>query len=434
MRAADTIAAVASNAGYGGVAIVRLSGAESLAIARTLAPWLPEQPPPRLLHYGALQGHAGVLDTGFVVAFPEGRSYTGELSVELQIHGGAANVGRVLSALVAAGARLAERGEFSRRAFLNGRIDLAQAEAVADLVSARTERGLDLAQAQLAGALSARVRQAMDALLDLQAGLEVQIDFVDEDLGDALTRRFDQPLRSALAQVTALRRTYTHGRVLSGAARVVLAGAPNAGKSSLFNALVGDARAIVTPVAGTTRDYLEELVDLGGVTVTLVDTAGLRDGVSDPVEAEGIARSRRVSEAADLLVWLHDHDASGAPPGALVVATKADLRPHAGPLTVSALTGQGLDTLRAAIVGRLLGASGTTPQGDGAVVTNARHHAALCAAEAALEAALATPEEAGPELLAVDVREAVWQLGLIVGTSSTEDLLDRVFSRFCIGK
>ncbi len=431
----DTIVALASSAGLGGVGVVRLSGPEALEVARRLAPWFPQRPTARLLCFGGLVGAAGErLDHGFVVWFPEGRSYTGEASVELQVHGGGVNLARVLRAAVAAGARLALPGEFTRRAFLNGRVDLAQAEAVAELVAARSEAGLDLAQAQLAGGLSGRIRAARDALLDVLAQLEVQLDFVDEDLGDALTRSLEAPLREVRDVVARLRASYAVGRVWAGHARVVLAGAPNAGKSSLFNALVGAERAIVTPAAGTTRDWLEATVDVGGVVVALVDTAGLRDA-PDPVEAIGVARSREVAAGADLVVWLEAPDAPGeaAPDGALCVATKRDLavgpgRPGAA-LSVSAVTGEGLDALRAAIRERLVGA----PPASEDVVTNPRHYAALTAAEAALDASLAMAPGA-PELVAVDVHEALHQLGLVVGATATEDLLDRIFARFCIGK
>ncbi len=427
MAFSDTIVALASSAGFGGVGVIRVSGPSAVLIAQRIAPWWSAESLPGLLRYGTFVSPTGApLDTGLIVRFAGPRSYTGEDVVEFQVHGGAINLSRFVNALVGCGARPAEPGEFSRRAFLNGRVDLAQAEAVADVVSARSEGGLVLAQAQLAGALSSRVRAAMDQLLDLLAALEVQVDFVDEDLGEALTRGFEGTLRGVHDDVQHLVASYALGRVLRGDARVVLAGAPNAGKSSLFNALLGVSRAIVTPIPGTTRDTLEAAVDLGGLVVTLIDTAGLRDQSDDPVEAEGIRRGRAAADEADLVVWLGE----GGPGDALWVSPKCDLRaPHGGGIPVSAVTGAGLDRLREAIRHRLGGAV----KADGVLVTNPRHHAALSQAAGALRKALEAPH-AAPELLAVDVREAVWQLGTIVGATTTDDLLDRVFSQFCIGK
>jgi tRNA modification GTPase len=435
--ASDTICALATSALSGGVGIVRLSGPNALPIALRLTHRRTAPEPRRLVYTRFFDGDRA-LDDGLFVSMPAPRSYTGDDTVELHAHGGTANLSRLLRVLVSAGARPAEPGEFTLRAFLNGRIDLAQAEAVIDVVEAPTETALDVAQNQLRGGLSSVVRAHRDALLDVHAALEVQIDFSDDDLGEALDARHTQALDEAVIALDALASSWARGRVLRSGARVLLAGAPNAGKSSLFNALLRQHRAIVTPVPGTTRDFLEERVDLGGVPIVLIDSAGLRDGAADAVEAEGMARTRTLAQQADLVLWLDDPttpEASGPESlgltgkGVLRLRTKADLADG----DVSAVTGAGLAALEDQLRARLLGAA--PEHSTGVVVTNARHHSALSAAgSAARQAAEASRRGLPPELVVIDVAEAVYQLGLVVGASTTEDMLDRIFSRFCIGK
>lgn len=369
---------------------------------------------------------------------PAPRTYTAEDVAELHGHGGVVNLRRLLRAVIDAGARPAERGEFTLRAFLNGRIDLSQAEAVLDVVDARSEAALDLAHEQLRGGLGERVRTIRVPLLNVLARLEVQIDFVEEDLGPVHGAIPTAELATVLEQTRALASTFDRGRVLRRGARVVLLGAPNAGKSSLFNALLRQSRAIVTETPGTTRDFIEEVVDLGGLSVVLVDTAGLRAETADPVEREGMERSVALAREADLVLLLIDGAQPVTPvlspdqvPGGRVLQlrTKADL----GTGDVSAHTGEGLDALVERLRNRLL------PEGareaDRVTVTSARHHTALVAATGALEAAHASClRQEAPELVAVDVREGLDQLGLIIGETTTEDVLDRIFSEFCIGK
>lgn len=434
----DTICALATSARSGGVGIIRLSGPESIRIARRISRSLPAAPTSHRLYYSVFQNVDGdAIDDGYAVVMAAPRSYTTEDTVELHGHGGATNLRRLLAAVIAAGARPAERGEFTLRAFLNGRIDLSQAEAVLDVVQARTETALDLAHAQLRGGLSEQIRALRRDLIDALARLEVQIDFVEEDLGEAHIARPTAQLRNTLSAAIELAATYAHGHVVRDGARVVLLGPPNVGKSSLFNALLDQARAIVTEIPGTTRDFIEETSDLGGVPVTLIDTAGVHDQVADAVEAAGVERALALAQEADLVLLLSDGEATYDFPiealdatRVLRVRTKADRFPGAD---VSVVTRFGLDALTEQIRHRVL------PDGarysDRIVVTSARHHQALLAAIDSLEKAThAAAANLEPELVCVDVQEALAQLGLIVGETTTDDLLDRIFSEFCIGK
>jgi len=433
--AQDTIAAIATAAG-GGIGVIRLSGPDALPIATTHFRGLPASPEPRHAYHGWWQDAAGQdLDEGLAILMPGPASYTGEDVAEIQLHGGALSLGRAAEVCYQAGARPAEPGEFSRRAFLNGRIDLTRAEAICDLVEAQTDQALDAARTHLRGDLEATCLQARERLLNLRARLEITLDFVEEDVPVIDPAELESEARAIARDLTALAETFQTGRLWRQGARVVLSGPPNAGKSSLFNALCGHDRAIVNATPGTTRDTLEATVDLLGVPVVLVDTAGLREPV-DPIEAEGVNRARQAAKEADLIVHLlgdkpptTDEDQSG-----LLVASKADLgrAPAPNALPVSALTGEGLDTLAKAIVDRLGGRAGHQSR---LVITRARHHTALVHAAKSLETAAGGLRDGAPgELVAVDVAEATDALGAIVGLTTIEDVLDRLFSAFCIGK
>lgn len=456
------IAALATAPGAAGIAVVRISGEGALAIADRLCPGA--KVPPSELHAGSFRlarlrdpRDGSAIDEALVLVFRAPHSYTGEDVVEFQTHGGRAAPSRVLDALLALGAAPAGPGEFTRRAFLNGRVALDRAEAVMDLVSAQGDRAARAAAEQLSGALGRRVDAIWEDLLALCADLEATLDFTDEEAeGLAAPIRFDERAAAIAGSLRDLAATARTGRLLREGALVVLSGPPNAGKSTLFNRLLGERRAIVAPEAGTTRDSLEETLLLGGIPVRLVDTAGLREAGS-AVEREGVERARDLAARADLVLALRPADeapddrAVARPDGPrmLFVETKADLladdrettrpRDHetrgaVPPLRVSAVTGDGIPELVRAI----LAALGTDPAaGEGGVAVSERHAALLREAAASVDEARAIFDD-GAEAAAVPaadrLRDAAESLARITGRIYTESLLDAVFGRFCVGK
>ncbi len=426
----DTIFAPASGAGTAAIAVMRISGPATAAVLRALAGRLP---PPRHASLRRLRNAAGeTLDHALVLWLPGPASYTGEDSAEFHLHGGRAVVAAVADALAAAGARPAEPGEFTRRAFLNGKLDLVAAEAGADLVAAETEAQRRQALRQLEGALGDLYRAWTARLLALMAREEALIDFPDEDLPPALAAEAAAERAALAADIAAHLADAHRGERLREGLVFAVTGPPNVGKSSLVNALAGRDVAIVSALPGTTRDALETRLILGGVPVTLVDTAGLRE-TADPIEAEGVRRARAHAAEADLVLALSE---AGATPPAdgrggvavLAIATKTDLGGTVPPGArgVSAATGAGLSALRARLAAaaeHLTHAAGPPP------LTRTRHRGALPNALAALERAAPRPA-----LRAEDLRQAVRALGRITGAVDVEDVLDRIFSAFCIGK
>jgi tRNA modification GTPase len=432
----QTIAALATGAAPAGVAVVRISGPAALACARRLCR-LPEPLPSRQAVLAAVQHPTtGLkLDTAIVLYFAAPASFTGEDVVELQAHGGLLQVEALLEAVHAAGARAAEPGEFSRRAVLNGRMTLERAEALADLVVAETEAGLAAARSQLFGAVGRAVDGIASEVLSLRAEVEASLDFPD-DVGDGPPELAQRA--AALAEACQrLRATHRYGRALREGVRIVLAGAPNAGKSSLFNALLGEERAIVDEQPGTTRDAIEARVELEGIPCTLVDTAGLREG-AERVERIGIERARAEIERGALCLWIVDAlspiEAPELPGSVLQVVNKCDLGSGGaliGP-RVSARSGEGLAALRSEIAKRIRGDSGGASAE--VVITNRRHAELLEEAERRLRDAARNAVEAPLELCAYDLRDAQSALDRIVGKGVDDALLEEIFSRFCIGK
>lgn len=439
----DLIYALATPVG-GAIAVVRLSGTGAKKLLYTV---FTGRGAPREMAYGRIVNEAGEpLDQAMAAFFPAPRSYTGEDMAELYLHGGQTTVRRVL-ALLGRHARGARPGEFTERAFLNGKLDLAQAEAVMDLINAGAERSANSALAQLTGRLSERIAAVEAQLLDALSGLEAAIDY-PEELEDDVTSALPGVLAAAEAELAALIGAGLSGRVLREGARVALIGRPNAGKSSLLNALAGAERAIVTQFAGTTRDVLEEAVSMDGIPVTLFDTAGIR-AADDPVERIGVERARRAAERADLLLLCFDAAAplseedeallaETAGRSRLAVCCKGDLpalweaealSPYGiEALAVSAETGEGLAALRRAI------AASSAPAAESALVTNARHIEALQRAAASVSDAEKSAGGTEPELVATDLREALAALGQITGREASADLIERIFSKFCVGK
>ncbi len=445
----DTIFAPATAPGRAAVAVVRLSGPGTLEAVRALSGRLPQPRQASLRKLWA--GNGEVLDEGLVLWFPAPGSYTGEDSAELHLHGGGAVVASVLQALAALGLRLAEPGEFTRRAFENGRLDLAQAEGVADLIDAETEAQRRQALAQLDGALG-RARDLWRAdLVEALAFFEAAVDFPDEDLPDDLARRARPVLDRLIVALSGAVAGVRRAEQIRDGFSIALLGVPNAGKSTLLNALARREAAIVTPTPGTTRDIIEVALRLAGYKVVLADTAGLREA-QDEVEVEGVRRARLRAATADLRLWVvdgaGDAAAGAAPPdvlraGDFCLVSKADLSPGDAlgrALTEAAALGleahrlsahrpEDVSALEAALAERVVAALGAS---EPPAATRLRHAALLSEAIERLESARALSD--APELAAEDVRLAARALDRITGRIGPEDVLDRIFSTFCIGK
>ncbi len=430
----DTIFALATPPGRGAIAILRLSGPGARAALAGLGVSTIQ---PRQASLRTLSHAGGRIDQALALWFPGPDSYTGEDCAELHLHGGRAVVEAASAALIALGLRPADPGEFTRRAFESGRMDLAQAEAVADLIDAETTAQASQALGQLGGALSRTYAGFRRDLLKALALVEAEIDFPDEDVPDHLAASAGPVLDGLVADLKAALADGDRGRRVREGYRIVLIGETNAGKSALFNALVAREAAIVTAIAGTTRDVLDAEMVIGGYAVTLSDTAGLRAS-DDPIEAEGVRRARARAEAADLRLWVRaPGDAEGEAagffrPDDLVVWTKADLddrAPGVG-LRVSSLTGAGMADLHRALAGRL---EADLSGADFPAITRERHRRRLSEALASVEAGRARLGDA-PELAGDDLRRAAEALARVTGAIGVEDVLGEVFSTFCIGK
>ena len=444
--ATETIAAISTPAGEGAIALVRISGPNAISIAGKIfrGKEAPAKFASHLQYLGEIVSESGNLIDQVMMSIHQAPvSYTGENLVEISCHGGTLVTAKVLEACLHAGARAARPGEFTERAFLNGKMDLTQAEAVIDLIRARTDLALRSATEQLEGKLGEKIANIRRDLLDLLAHLEAAIDFSEEgiapDEGDTLRTRLD----SVRAQIAALLATADHGRILRDGVRVVIYGPTNAGKSSLLNRLLGYERVIVSDTHGTTRDTIEETVNLRGVPVRLLDTAGLRASTSD-IEREGIARTERSLQKADLR--LHIVDRTTAPPeqfaqtvdgNEILVLNKSDLAEHPewknnNAPRISCVTGDGLADLENEILSRI---SKQNLRAENALAINTRHRDCLRRAlEACDRARKSFDETFSPEYLSVDLNEALGAVGEVIGTVGVEQILDSVFGQFCIGK
>ena len=472
----DTIAAIATPLGEGGLAVVRLSGPQAFTIAdKSFQPvgknsLKPSAAATHTIQFGKIVRGDKTIDEVLLAVLRAPRTFTREDTVEITCHGGLLPAKLVLDTFLANGARAAAPGEFTRRAFLNGRIDLTQAEAVADLIHSRTELALAAANEQLAGKLSQRINELRDEMLKTLAHVEAHIDFPDEDISPDTKEQLLKRLERGVTFMDELLRTANEGQILRRGIRVAIVGRPNAGKSSLLNQLLGHARAIVSPVPGTTRDTIEETANIRGLPVVFIDTAGLREA-RDEIEQEGVRRSHESLARAELI--LHVLDASGpltpadekylaefAGKKRILVANKTDLprklelpfdstgragsplpaagahgvtRPTGDAVNICCLSGQGIEALKDAIKGSVW--SGEITAGMLQVMINSRHQEALARARAATQRTLEVLRAGETlELAAGELRIAVNAIGEIVGKTTTEDLLDSIFSQFCIGK
>jgi tRNA modification GTPase len=473
----DTIAAIATPPGVGGIGVVRVSGQDAFSLVLSLLRRPGGQttlPPSHRLTYGHIVDPYSqeILDEVLVAFMRAPRSYTAEDVVEIQGHGGPLVLHRILRTVLAQGARMANPGEFTLRAFLNGRLDLAQAEAVMDLIEAQTEAGQRLALQQLRGRLSAQMQEARSAILEVIARIEVSIDFPEEDVPIPQSEELRPLIIAAQQQVDALLSGAEQGRLYRQGLRTAIIGRPNVGKSSLLNALLRSERAIVTPVAGTTRDTVEEVVNLRGIPLHLIDTAGITPS-DDPVEQIGVQRSRAAAESADIVL----HVFNGAEPlteqdrlictelqslgfgtpvqdlshytghrrPVIVIVNKADcvqriaveelcsLWPSAPLIHTSVLAGTGLPALEEAIADTVT--SGKTLQSESVLVTSVRHQEALRSTSEHLRAAMASlHQQLALDFVSIDLQAAYNVLGEVTGETASDDLLDTIFSKFCIGK
>lgn len=468
----DTIAAIATPIGEGGLAVIRLSGPESLQIADAAFKPIgkhsakPSAASSHTIHFGHVVRNGTTIDEVLLSVMRAPRTFTREDVVEITCHGGLLSAKLVLDTLLEKGGRLAEPGEFTRRAFLNGRIDLAQAEAVADLIHSRTELALRAANEQLAGKLSQRINTLRDDFLKILAHVEAHIDFPDEDIAPDTKEQLLGRLERGIAFIDELLRTANEGQILRRGIRAAIIGRPNAGKSSLLNQLLGHDRAIVSPIPGTTRDTIEETANVRGLPVVFTDTAGLREAVDD-IEKEGVRRSHKSVEQADLILHVLDSSEPLTPADkrylsefaqrkGIVVLNKCDLLENgscgrreepdksgtteavglltpAATVCISCVTGSGIESLKDAIKDSIW--SGEIRAEMLQVMINSRHQDALTRARlAALRTLEALRADQPLDLVALDLRIAVNAIGEIVGKTSTEDLLDMIFSQFCIGK
>ena len=440
----DTIVAISTPRGVGGIAVARLSGPDALTIAEKHLSSLSTYQPINLSTLSprrATYCHFDELDDVVAVYFPKG--YTGEPTVEISCHGSLYVQQALLQALVDSGARLAEAGEFTQRAFLNGRLDLSQAEAVADLIDSVTPAQHRLAVSQLRGGYAQKLKALRQQLLDLTSLLELELDFSQEDVEFADRGRLQSLLQELQEETLRLIASFRLGNALKRGVPVAIVGKPNAGKSSLLNALLGDDRAIVSDIPGTTRDTIEETLTLDGITFRFIDTAGLRHS-DDCVETLGVERSKKAVEQADIVLYLRDATKPGEEPDldlsdktVIEVYTKADLladSSRVGGLCISSKTGLGLDTLRKEILSRFHAQMGDTGQED-ILLSNARHYEALKHVRQAFDAVSQGLADGIPaDLVAVDLRDALYHLGTITGEVTSDELLGNIFGRFCIGK
>jgi len=479
----DTIAAIGTPPGYGGIGVIRVSGPEAFLLVLPLFQQPGGQtnlPASHLLTYGHIvdPNTHETLDEVLVVFMLAPHTYTREDVVEVQGHGGPLVLQRILRLVLAQGARMANPGEFTLRAFLNGRLDLAQAEAVMDLISAQTEAGQRLAIQQLRGRISEQIQDARHAVLGVIARIEASIDFPEEDVPTPQSEELRPLIENAQQKIATLLAGSEQGRLYRQGLRTAIIGRPNVGKSSLLNALLRTERAIVTPIAGTTRDTVEEVANLRGIPLHLIDTAGITPG-NDPVEQIGVQRSRAAAEGADVVLLVFDgserlteqdqrvseelrrmgfggknrlnYENTGdeAPANLsrpmIVVMNKADCPQHlevneiermwpgVPMVTTSTITGVGLSDLEETIADLVL--AGRALSGESALITSARHQEALRRAAENLRASLISLEQRLPlDFVSIDLRTAYDSLGEVIGETASDDLLDRIFSEFCIGK
>ena len=455
----DTIAAISTPINEGGIGIIRISGPDAVKVASSLfrsAAFDPRVPQSHRLYYGTIVDpqDSSSIDEVLLTCMLAPRSYTREDIVEINCHSGLTVLRKILELVIQSGARPAEPGEFTKRAFLNGRIDLAQAEAVIDIIEAKTEASLKIASSQLQGGLSAKLHALRDALIDITSHVEASIDFPEEDIDLHDARENEHKLAAIREELQSLSATYNEGKLYRLGVKTIIVGKPNVGKSSLLNALLGEVRALVTPVPGTTRDFIQETISIRGIPLVLQDTAGLHAG-NDEIEKMGMALTRARLSEAELVLFIIDasqqlderdqaimNELSSRQ--VIAVLNKEDLPPAVSPeqvqkllpcpaVSISARFGSGIDQLQELIYQTLL--SSPHSSASDSIITNARQQDALVRTTAAVASAQqAVRESIAPELIAIDLHAALQALGEITGETTADDILERIFASFCIGK
>jgi tRNA modification GTPase len=451
----DTIAAISTPLGQGGIAIIRMSGTKAVSIADKLfrsRDGLASNFPTHTIHHGRIVKDGGVLDEVLLSVMRAPQTYTGEDTIEINCHGGVVNARLVLGVCLEQGARLAEAGEFTKRAFLNGKMDLAQAESVMDLISAQTDLSHAGAINVHTGKFTKRIQEIEDQLLTIIAHLEAHIDFPDEDITPHTRTVIQKQLDDVVQVLDNLAASSREGKILRSGVRVAIVGRPNAGKSSLLNALLREERAIVTPHPGTTRDTLEETADIRGMPIHFTDTAGIRSRHGH-IESKGIERTHKALAECDICIYILDgsrpysveeknvHNAI-KPQKTICIINKADLRrklilpadfPYQDPIAISSITGFGLESLKDRIEHKVW--NGKAPDSINCFILNERHTSAITGAKKHLiEARTLLSNELSIEICAQSVKLGLDAIGDVTGKKATEDILDRIFSSFCIGK
>lgn len=448
------IAAIATPVGEGGIAVIRVSGKDAIKLVQKV--WRGKDlsaQASHTVHFGKiLDSNGDIVDEALATLFHTDRSYTGEETVEIACHGGVLVTQAVLETVLSAGARAAEPGEFTQRAFLNGKLELSQAEAVADLIHAKSLKAVDAAQQQLEGKLGDHIREFRQQIIDATAMIELELDFIEEDVEFANKAQLQKLLEDLVVEINRLLDTYESGRLVKDGVNTVLIGRPNAGKSTLLNTLLGKERAIVSDIAGTTRDTIDVDWNYDGLLFKLIDTAGLRE-TKDAIEAEGVKRSEKAFDQADLVVYLkdlsHDFDdierndindyqkRAGETPF-ILIGTKSDIEVEVDwrkdfDLKISAKEGAEVDALKKLLKDRAL--ENAHYDASSLLITSSRHRDALQKTKKHVDEALkGLDQNITGDFLSIDLRAALNELGTITGEITNEDLLDSIFSRFCIGK
>ena len=446
----DTITAIATPHGVGAISVIRVSGPKSLYVADKIFKGKKKisESQSHTIHYGKIYSeNSGVIDDVLISVFKKPNSYTGEDSVEISAHGSPLIAQKIIEILLENDVRLAEPGEFTKRAFLNNKMDLAQAEAVADIINSRTEASLKGARNQLDGLLSAKINFLREELVNVSSLIELELDFAEEDIEFVSTDEIKRKINGIIEEIEKLLKSYSFGKVIRDGVNVAIVGKPNVGKSSLMNYILKESRAIVSQIPGTTRDVIREEASIDGVLFRLYDTAGIRT-TSDEIEKEGVIRSREAVKNADVVIFVNDatsgfdidiyNEILEIQPGEKIikVINKTDLKEPegmSGDVYISAKTGEGMDELLKILKEKALGSETYTEKS--AVVSNLRHFNALKKAKESLLIALdSVDKKMSGEFISVDLRNAENHLGEIIGKVTTDDILNNIFSNFCIGK